>query len=608
MSEEPKGPPVLKRAGAFTGAAGQETEVGPEAAMAAGLRTGGSLETASPIRLCYLAAANQAAGRLTLAGESTRYTLHFKRGVLEHVESSAGEDDLSHFLRKKQLVTDGQLADADEARAGFGGDLFAALAGLRIIDPAKSFPVLQEYGLALAACALAMEKGFFSWEPGAAAPATAFPLTGRWSLVCDAIRRVDGLNLRRRLAGRMAEAPSRVGGRIQLGDLKLTAQEVRLAGLCDGSRALGEMVQAVGPEADALLRMALLLAETELLTFVAPRGAAAAAAPRGVAPVAGPAGGASPPPAPAAPAPPAEPAASPPARPAASAAPPAAESRPAAGPAKPAEVPKASPPQKPADPQRAVSPQKAAPPEKAVPPQKPAAPAVPKAGPAPVAPRTDLASLRAAKERLAQVDHFAALGVTAGATAAQVKAAYFSLAKAYHPDSAAPDDPPEAKQLRADLFARVSEAWGVLGEEGSRKKYAQDLASGAAAVDVAAIMEAESSFTRATVLVKTRQYPQALEELGKAIALNKDEPEFHVWRAWVQFLTAPDHKKQHAASASEIEANLKKLPRCMPAYLFLGQMAKLAGDTSLAEKHWKRGLQVDPQDPDLLRELKYLRK
>ena len=46
----------------------------------------------------------------------------------------------------------------------------------------------------------------------------------------------------------------------------------------------------------------------------------------------------------------------------------------------------------------------------------------------------------------------------------------------------------------------------------------------------------------------------------------------------------------------------------MPGYLFLGQMAKLTGDTSLAEKHWKRGLQVDPQDPDLLRELKYLRK
>ncbi|MBI5067915.1 MAG: DnaJ domain-containing protein [Deltaproteobacteria bacterium] len=227
---------------------------------------------------------------------------------------------------------------------------------------------------------------------------------------------------------------------------------------------------------------------------------------------------------------------------------------------------------------------------------------------APSGPPTDLASLRAAKERLAQVDHFAALGVTPKSNGPQIKAAYFALAKAYHPDAAAPGDPPEARQLRADLFARVSEAWAVLGDEAARKKYADDLATGAAAVDVAAILEAENAFSRATVLVKTRQYPQALEELAKAIALNKDEPEFHAWRAWVLFLTAPDQKKQHAASAADIEAALKKLPRCMPGYLFLGLMAKVLGDVAGAERHWKRGLQVDPADPELLKELKYLRK
>mgnify|MGYP003343586851 CR=1 FL=1 len=55
-------------------------------------------------------------------------------------------------------------------------------------------------------------------------------------------------------------------------------------------------------------------------------------------------------------------------------------------------------------------------------------------------------------------------------------------------------------------------------------------------------------------------------------------------------------------------AALKKVPRCMPAYLFLGQMAKIAGDLALAERHLKRGLQIFPDDPDLLRELRYLRK
>jgi len=57
-----------------------------------------------------------------------------------------------------------------------------------------------------------------------------------------------------------------------------------------------------------------------------------------------------------------------------------------------------------------------------------------------------------------------------------------------------------------------------------------------------------------------------------------------------------------------METALKKVPRCMAAYLFLGQMAKVAGDLALAEKHLKRGLALDPEHADLARELKYLRK
>jgi curved DNA-binding protein CbpA len=221
----------------------------------------------------------------------------------------------------------------------------------------------------------------------------------------------------------------------------------------------------------------------------------------------------------------------------------------------------------------------------------------------------DLASLQAAFAKMAEADHYEVLGVARNASGAQVKAAYFALAKAWHPDSAAQDDPPEAKKLRADLFARISEAWSVLGDEARRKQYFEDLQTGAMTpVDVGAILEAENVFQKATVLVKTRQYQAALAELEKAVQLNEDEPEFLVWRAWVQFLLAADRKRQFAIASEEIEGALKKLPRCLPAYLFLGQMAKINGELSLAERHLKRGLQVDPQDPDLVRELKYLRK
>jgi tetratricopeptide (TPR) repeat protein len=122
------------------------------------------------------------------------------------------------------------------------------------------------------------------------------------------------------------------------------------------------------------------------------------------------------------------------------------------------------------------------------------------------------------------------------------------------------------------------------------------------------ILHAENVFQEGTALVKARRYEDALAKLGEAVKLNADEPEFGIWKAWCEFLLAPDKKRAQGGSAAAIEAALKKNERCAPGYLFLGQMAKVVGDLNLAERHLKRGLQAVPDQPDLVRELKYLRK
>jgi tetratricopeptide (TPR) repeat protein len=255
-------------------------------------------------------------------------------------------------------------------------------------------------------------------------------------------------------------------------------------------------------------------------------------------------------------------------------------------------------------------PASAATPAQAAPARPPPAPA---AKPAPAAPkpppRLDLATLRAFHDGLAGADHFQALGVAREATTAQIKVAYFALAKTYHPDAAPQGESAEMRQLRADVFARLGEAWGVVGDDALRAAYLQELASGGKPeVDVSGIFKAEETFQRATVYVRTRQYDKALEALAEAMKLNADEPEFGVWKAWVEFLVAKDRKRQHAESVGVIEAALRKVPRILPGYLFLGQMAKIEGDVALAEKHFKRGLELEPDHAELVRELKYLRK
>jgi tetratricopeptide (TPR) repeat protein len=155
----------------------------------------------------------------------------------------------------------------------------------------------------------------------------------------------------------------------------------------------------------------------------------------------------------------------------------------------------------------------------------------------------------------------------------------------------------------------VSEAWSVLGEDAARAAYLEKLRSGGTAdVDVMNIFQAENLFQAGTMLVKARKYDEALRQFEEAIKLNADEAEFGMWKAWCEFLLSADRKKKLAPAAAAVEAGLKRNPRCAQGYLFLGQMAKIAGDLALAEKQLRRGLQVAPEHADLQRELKYLRR
>jgi tetratricopeptide (TPR) repeat protein len=536
-------------------------EVGANAAIAAGLAHQGSLARESALHLFGLAAAVQATGRLTLTPEERSYALTFRRGTVEHAASTDPEDDLGRFLVQRGAIRAEALARAEAGKAKVGGDLVSALIAERALNPGDVAALLQEHGARVVQRALACEAGGWSWNPQASPPPGAFPLGAPFAMLCAAARALDAAALMRRLGEREHRAASRVGGRIRIEDLRLTPQETRAVGLFDGVRSPAELAAASPADALVVLRLAVLLAELELLSFGLSRKGAAPPAPARSAP---------------APAAPAAPGAAPPA--AAAPAAPAARPPAAAAPARPAAAPAPKPAAAPAPPA-----------------QRPAA--------------LDPAAVAALLAKLAGADHFTVLGVKQDAAAGQVKAAYFQLAKTYHPDAVPADAPAEARKLCADVFAKVSEAWSVLGDEASRAAYAEALRTGGAAqVDVMNIFAAENAFQAGTLLVKARKYEEGLRKFEEAARLNPDEAEFGMWKAWCEFLLADDKKKRLSAASAAVEAGLQKNPRCAQGYLFLGQMARIVGDPALAEKHLRRGLGVAPEHAELQRELKYLRK
>ncbi len=548
-------------------------EVGADAAFAAGLAKSGDLASDSAIRLFALAAATGATGRLTVTPEGPSFALTFRKGTLQHVATSSPDDDLPGFLVFRGIVQPEQMAEAANV-AGAEGDLVGALVTLRLVNGSDLVRHIGEHAGQLVTRMLSVEAGGWRWEPGAPPPASAFPLGSPWVMLGAAVRALEPSAVLRRLGEREQLGVSRIAGRFKLEELRLGPAEARIAASFDGTR-LSDLARARGPEAATVLRVALLLAEVELVAFAAPRPQAARPqAETTAAPAAAQAPPNSPPPPAQAPPPPAStppPAAPAIAFPAATAPPPA---------------PHAAPPPTPVT-------------------ARPPAPPVPSRP----APALDEPSLKALLASYTDADHFKVLGVGRDATPAQVKVAYFQLAKIYHPDTVAVEASPAVKKLCADLFSRIGEAWGVIGDDARRAQYVEDLASGASIpVDVMGILQAETVFQTGTLLVKARQYEEAAARFTEALELNAEEPEYGIWLAWCQFVGAAEKKKVHARAVASVEAGLKKSPRCVAGYLFLGQMAKIVGDLALAEKHLKRGLAVSPDQVDLQRELKYLRK
>jgi hypothetical protein len=563
-------------------------EVGADAAIAAGLAHQGNLASESALAVFGLAAAMKASGRLTLTGEGRTYALSFRRGTVEHASSSDPQDDLGRFLLERDVIPPGALAKAEATQGAVGGDLVSALIAGRFVNPGDVAALLQEHGSRVAQRALAVEAGGWSWDPEAAPPPGAFPLGSPFGMLCAAVRTLDAAALTRRLGEREHRVASRIGGRVAMEELRLTAQEARAAAQFDGVRSPGEL--AAAGDALAVLRLALLLGELQLLAFGASRKGAPPPAPSVASAPAG---------VPTIPSPPQEETAG---RggttPTPSAMKPAGTSATGTRPSVAAGAPPrpATPP--PSAPRHAAT---------SAPAARPGTTPAPAPAPRPAA--LDRASLEKLQAKLRDADHFAVLGLKQDATGAQIKAAYFQLAKAYHPDAIPTDTGAEVKKLCADVFAKVSEAWSVLSDEGSRTTYLERIRTGGTAeVDVARIFQAENIFQAGTLLVKGRRYDEALRKFDEAMKLNADEPEFGMWKAWCEFLLADDKGKKLGPASSAVEAGLKKNPRCAQGYLFLGQMAKIAGNLALAEKSLRRGLDVAPDHLDLQRELKYLRK
>jgi tetratricopeptide (TPR) repeat protein len=154
----------------------------------------------------------------------------------------------------------------------------------------------------------------------------------------------------------------------------------------------------------------------------------------------------------------------------------------------------------------------------------------------------------------------------------------------------------------------VGEAYRRIGDDQSRADYLDELASGGSEVDVSRILKAEELFHRAELLVKGRRFAEAAGVLDEAIANNEEEGEYYAWRGYARFFAPSDKKAARQEAQRDLQAALDKNPKCVAAYYYLGQIAKLTEDRTAALRNFQKTIELAPHHIDAQRELRILGK
>ncbi|MGQ0508895.1 MAG: molecular chaperone DnaJ, partial [Myxococcaceae bacterium] len=231
----------------------------------------GELGQLSSIRLYYLAVSSDQSGLLSFKLPDRTIEVHFRKGNPEYVSSNHPDDSLQQFLRNQANVSAAQLETAQGCLEKFGGDLIAALFGLRILNPGTAFVQLAQRATGMLLKALIAERGSFTYELKELPAAKAMPLGNRWAVLSEQVRRIPVGEMKRRLHDSMDLPLMKSGGRVPASDLRLTPQETRGLALVDGLRSLNQLAKDLPAEADTFARLAFYLRELELLSFAALR-------------------------------------------------------------------------------------------------------------------------------------------------------------------------------------------------------------------------------------------------------------------------------------------------------------------------------------------------
>lgn len=237
-------------------------------------------------------------------------------------------------------------------------------------------------------------------------------------------------------------------------------------------------------------------------------------------------------------------------------------------------------------------------------PSAPPAPAKARSGP--TRGPEEIAQFRAEieeREKLEKADYYEVLGVERGVDPATVRAAFFQLAKRWHPDRL-PQELEDVRDQVTRLFARMTEAHQVLSDLTQRAQYDKGLAEGTDPEEqeqVLAVLRAASAFQRAEVLMKKRDDAGALKEARAAYEGDPGQAEYAALYAWLE---SRQRKENFDDLVALLDNAVTSEPDNVRIRWYRGQLYKRLGREVHAIRDFRRITELVPSHVEAQREIR----
>jgi curved DNA-binding protein CbpA len=244
-------------------------------------------------------------------------------------------------------------------------------------------------------------------------------------------------------------------------------------------------------------------------------------------------------------------------------------------------------------------------------PNSPAAPASPRAADA-VPPPSHVSELRSAVTRRSEAlngqNYYEILGIDSNASTGAVQAAFFQLAKKWHPDRLSPELG-ELRDVAIRIFARMTEAHQVLSNDEQRREYERLLREGGASDDdqeeVKRVLRAANAFQKAEVFIRRGSLAEA--ESQAALAVENDPGQAEYVALYADILS----QKPELARSGNFQVLLKmvneakkKHPENARVLLYRARVLKRAGDLDGAYAEFRAVAQRDANNVEAAREVR----